>query len=367
LSARDSLTASSCVAQNSWIELDGIEVPMGILDWLFGGGDDAAGPTIDPAVIDQRIEQVVQIVNPRLKLVPGYHRKLAPAVAQAVLYCRELEAQIPSGLDMSAAAWSDNPVLRAVFATAQDVPALFSRCPEVQDFFEASPGADGVWVSLRFRRKEEKCFGMAAQGEVVQHDVAQTSVSFVEKKILQPCLREHDARIEIRRRAFKFLVTQALEQIASVNTRRKDLIEQRTMLQTRLAILKGQHAGLESMLGNDSGAVEKIENVERKLAENEMSLRECPSAGESIDYIMKRVRSVLTHGSDYLEVRPVRIRLDQMNIMVPEGSPATATEILLPEVLVKHVPQIELLVGRFPRSELIPRGSLLDQAQRLLG
>jgi len=282
---------------------------MGILDWLFGGSDDATGSTVDPAVIDQRIEQVVQIVNPRLKLVAGYHRKLAPAVAQAVLYCRELEAQIPSGLDMSAAAWSQNPVLRALFATAQDVPDVFSRCAEVQDFFEQSPGADEVWFSLRFRQKEERRFGVAAQGEVVHHDVAQMSVSFVEKKVLQPCAREHDARIEIRRRAFKFLVTQALEQIASVNTRRKDLIEQRTMLQTRLAILKGQHAGLESMFENDSGAVDKIENVERKLAENERSLRECPSAGESIDYVMKRVRSVLTHPSDYLEIRPVKIRL----------------------------------------------------------
>jgi hypothetical protein len=340
---------------------------MGILDWLFGSNDDATGSTVDPAIIEQRIEQVVSMVDPRLKLVSGYQSKLAKPVEQAILYCRELEGTIPSGLEMSAGAWSENPLLRALFATAQDVPAVFSRCAEVQDFFEGSPGAEDVWASLRFRLREEKGFGLAVHGEVVQHDVARTSVSFGEKKVLQPCACEHDARIEIRRRAFKFLVTQALEQVASVNTRRKDLIEQRSMLQARLSILKGQRAGLESMFDADGGAVEKIGEVERKLAENEHSLAEFPGAGETLDYVMKRVKSVLTHASDYLQVRPITVRLNQMNIIVPEGSGEAATELVLPEVLVKHVPQINLLVGRFPRSELIRRGSLIDEGRRLLG
>ena len=340
---------------------------MGILDWLFGGSDDETGSTVDPAVIDQRIEQVVQIVNPHLKLVTGYHSKLAPVVEQAVLYCRQIEARILPSLEMSAAAWSENPLLRALFATANDVPAVFSRCTEVQDFFEASPGAQEVWASLRFRRQEEQVFGLAVQDGIVQHDVAQTSVSFVEQNVLQPRASEYEARLEIRRRAFKFLVTQALEQIASVNTRRKDLIEQRAILRARLSMLKGQRVGLESMLESGSGAVDKIENLERKLAANESSLAEFPGAAETLDYVMKRVRSVLTHAAGYLEVRPVSLRLDQMNILVPEIASTAASEIVLPEVLVKHVPQIHLVVGRFPRSELIRRESLFDEAQRLLG
>lgn len=340
---------------------------MGILDWLFGGSDDETGTTVDPAVIDQRIEQVVRIVNPYLKLVAGYHRKLAPVVEQAVLYCRQIEAQILPSLEMSATAWSKNPLLRALFATADDVPAVFSRCTEVQDFFEDSPGADEVWASLRFRRHEERGFGLALQDDEVHHDVAQTTVSFIDKKVVQPRASEYEARLEIRRRAFKFLVTQALEQIASVNTRRKDLTEQRTMLQARLSMLKNQRAGLEAMLDNDSGAVDKIEELERKLDQNERSLAQCPGAGETLDYVMKRVRSVLSHAADYIQVSPVSLRLDQMNIIVPAGSPAPAIEIVLPEVLVKRVPQIHVVVGRFPRSELIRRESLLDEAQRLLG
>lgn len=343
---------------------------MGILEWLFGGSDDEVGSVVNPSVIAQRIEQVVQMVNPHLRLVAGYERKLAPAVERAVLYCRQVEAQIPQ-LEMSAAAWSKSAVLRAVFATPHDVPAVFSRCIEVQDFFAESPGAQEVWASLRFRRQEEKRFGPIVQDDVVRQDVAQTHVSFMHKRILQPRGTEYEARLEIRRRSFMFLVTQALEQISSVNTRRKDLTEQRAVLQARLSMLNCQRAGLESMLENDTGAVEKmeeaVEEVERKLAANERTLAQCPGAGETLDYVMRRVRSVLNHGPEYLQIRPLTLRLDQMNIMVPEDAGAGGNEIVLPEVLVKRAPQIHLLVGRFPRSELIRRGSLIDEAQRLLG
>ncbi len=220
---------------------------------------------------------------------------------------------------------------------------------------------------LRFVRKEEKGFGVAVHGEVVQHDVPRTSVSFGDKAALFPCACEHDARIGIRRRAFKFLVTQALEEIASVDTQRTDLQEQHSMLKTRLAILKGQRAGLEAMLGNGEGTSDKIEEVELKLDENEQSLERFPRVGETLDYALERVQSVLTHGADYLQVRAVKLRLDQMNVLVPEGSPEPATEIALPEVLVKGTPVINLLACRFARSELIPRGRLIDEAQRLLG
>ncbi len=339
---------------------------MGILDWLFGGSDDETGSAVAQQVIDQRIEQVVQIVNPRLKLVPGYRRRLAPAVEKAVLYCRQVEAQIVPSLEMSAAAWSESPILRALFATADDVPAVFSRCTEIQEFFENSPCAENVWASLRFRRQEVEGFGPAIHDGTVHQDVARTCVSFVDKTVLQPRVSEQEARIEIRRRAFKYLVAQALGQIASVSTRRKDLIEQRTMLQARLSMLKAQQVGLESVLESGSGAIEKIDDLARKLSENERSLAECPAIGNTLDYVMKRVRSVLIHAADHLAVEQVSLRLDPMNVRLPAGGAAAATGIRLPEVVVRHEPRIHVLVGRFPRRELIRRESLFDEARRLL-
>ena len=77
----------------------------------------------------------------------------------------------------------------------------------------------------------------------------------------------------------------------------------------RLSILKGQRIGLEAALGNGEAASDKIEEVERKLAENEQSLAKFPGVGEGLEYAMGRVQDVLSHASDYLQVRTVKLRL----------------------------------------------------------
>ncbi len=341
---------------------------MGILDWLFGGNDEAIGSTVAPAIIEQRIEQIVRIINPRLKLVPGYRRKLFPAVEQAVLYCREIEAKIPPAIEASATVWAENPTLRALFATARDIPEVFSRSRAVRDFFEATPGAEHVWATLRFLCREATGFGMAAEGGVVRHEVAQTCVSFADKKVVLPSGCEHDARLEIRRRAFKFLLTEVLQQITSVDMQRQDLKAQRSMLQARLMILKGQRVGLEAMLEEEgAGGRQKIEDVERKLSENERALAAFPGTGETLEGLIGRVQEVLTHGPDYLRIGMTKLRLDQMNVLVPEGAGEVAVEIVLPKVEVKSAPVVSLLACRFPRSELIRGRRLLHQAGQLLG
>lgn len=340
---------------------------MGILDWLFTKHDEASGSAVDAAVIDQRIEQVLRIVNPRLKLVAGYHRKLSPAVVRAVLYCREIEAQIPPAIEVSSTAWSDSPLLRALFVGAPDIPALFSRSVAVQDFFAASIGAEEVWATLRFHVRQREVFGVAVEGDIVRHDVAQTTISFSDKKVVLPSGSERDARLEIRRRAFKFLVTEVLEQIAAADLQRKDLAEQRSMLGTRLRILKSQGSGLEAMLDENGGTRQQIEDVERQLAENERALAAFPSAGETLENVIWRIREVLTHAADYLRIRTVALRLDPFNVALPEGSGEAAVELALPTVVVQRAPEVQLVACRFPRRELIDRSSLLDEARRQLG
>ena len=208
---------------------------------------------------------------------------------------------------------------------------------------------------------------MAADGGVVRHDVVRTCVSFIEKKIVLPSGCEHDARIEIRRRIFKFLLTEALQQITTVDMERKHLREQCSMLQTRLMILKGQRVGLEAMLEDGDGARQKIEDVKQKLTENERALAAFPSAGKTLEEVIGRVQDVLMHGSDYIRIEMVKLRLDQMNVLAPAGAGESATEIVLPKVVVKSAPVVNLITCSFPRGEFIRGKSLLREAEQLLG
>ena len=52
--------------------------------------------------------------------------------------------------------------------------------------------------------------------------------------------------------------------------------------------------------------------------------------------------------------------------LVPEGTGEAAVEIVLPKVVVKSAPVVNLLACSFPRAELIRCRSLLHEAGRLL-
>lgn len=340
---------------------------MGILDWFLGRTGDESAAKEDDALVARATEHVVRMVDPRIKLLPGYEKKLRGAIEHAIGFCREFGDRMPPGVPMDATAWNADPLVRALFATAADVSPVFSRSPEVQDFFAATPGADRVFAVLRVMRREERGFGMQLQGEVVQQDVAQTAVNFSEKRVVLPSATEEGVRREIMRRVFQFLTTEALEQISSADTRRKDLKEQRSALQTRLAILHRHGAGLESVLERDSGVAAKVEDMEQQLAESERALGELPTAGQTLEYCVDRVKAVLFHPEQYLDMQPVAMRLNAMNILVTGTSTENTYEISLPELRVRGKPALDALIASFPHNQLISRGSLMDQASRQLG
>lgn len=339
---------------------------MGLLDWLFGGGAPATGKE-DDALIALATEHVVKAVDPRLKLVSGYEKKLRDPIETAIAHCRAFGSKVPPAAPVSSETWGTDPTVCAMFATATDVPQIFSRSPELQDFFASAPGTDHAFAALTATRSVEKSFGMRAQGEVLQRDVAQTTVSFSKHQVTIPSVGEDEVRREIMRRVFRFLATQALRQISSAKIRREDLKLRRSFLRTRLDLLQRQRAGLESVLDDPKDTVGKLEEIETQLNENERELSELPTGDQTLDYVMKRVKAVLMHPADHMDIHPVTMRLNRMNIVVPDGSPEPASEVCLPEVSVRAKPRFVLLLARFPRSELLARTSMADEAQRLLG
>src|SRR5512147_3109180 len=113
---------------------------MGILGWWRNrsGGGSAAAP--DRQIVDETIERVAQITNPRLKLARRFRAQLAPAVETALAYTGELVNAMPAPREASSAGWAGDPYMQAFFATADDLVQIFSRVPLVRAQFEQNPG-----------------------------------------------------------------------------------------------------------------------------------------------------------------------------------------------------------------------------------
>jgi hypothetical protein len=143
---------------------------------LFGAAPAGAAGTVEPELVQLAVEEIVDAVDPRLRSVSGYRKRLAPGAGHTIAHLRELGRELPVPIEFSRTAWSTDPLLNAFFATADDLPALLGRSEELRAFF-AAPGnaaATEAHALLAMMKTERQVFAPAFVDGALQQDVAQT-------------------------------------------------------------------------------------------------------------------------------------------------------------------------------------------------
>jgi len=163
---------------------------------LFRGPAEAVDAA-DRPLVDDAIEAFVETVEPRVRLRSGYREKLSGPAARTIAHLRGL-ARAPLGpVLLSRAAWSEDPRVHAFFAAADDVPDCLARSEELRRFFDEHPACDEACALLGMRREERQVFAPRLEGEVLRHDVAQTTVGFSGHRLVAPSADLAQARLEV--------------------------------------------------------------------------------------------------------------------------------------------------------------------------
>src|SRR5262249_47638884 len=144
---------------------------------LFGSSTVTANEA-DQSLIDDLVESVVDIVEPRVRLRAGYSDKLADAVRTTIAHLRELGRMSLEPITLSPAAWSRDPRVRAFFVSAGDVRTLIGRSDELRELFDSHADCARACALLGMKRQERRVLAPRLEGEVMRQDVAQTTVSF---------------------------------------------------------------------------------------------------------------------------------------------------------------------------------------------
>lgn len=273
----------------------------------------------DPRVIDI-VEQAVAVVDPRLRALSDYQTRLLPAAQLAWEHVCTITRPMPEPVELARERWSIDPLLRAVFATPDEIDALLARSSEVKDWI-AKPGSSPLQrinALLVMRRTEYKRLGVEHSGEQTMHDVQQTTVDFSEHRIV--CLSDTlpHMRQLIKRSALNQLYLRALDEIQSILGSRQQLEQQRSVLQTRLRLLQGQGGTLDELLSGTVTA--QAPELARKMEENAARLNENHATLDTLDDYLKVLVHTLEHAKDYLHATPLQLSLNTMNVMVDAAS-----------------------------------------------
>lgn len=195
-----------------------MDVISRLTDWL------RPAPPL-PEEEQQAIERAVDRVDPLLRLLPNYRRRLAPAVRHALSHGEALVASLPGPVAVHAHAFSDNPLIHAIFATPDNIAETLSRSQEVKHFLAAPHNqmAEAFYGLLGARRREKKVMGTALCGEVIQAETPQTLLYFADHTLRAVGASLDETRRQLRMAGFDSLVESFAEYRKESGDRHQDI------------------------------------------------------------------------------------------------------------------------------------------------
>ena len=303
------------------------------------------------------VEHVVDEVNPKLRAIGSYRKKLKQAVERALDYCAEVVASIPGPVEVNRTAWSKDPMVRAFFSGIEDMRDVLSSNREVRDFFDG-PGASGqqhCYALLNMQRSERTVTGVEGSGDIIKRDVLQTSVSFRDHRVVKPGPSESQLRQELETRAFEVLVAYVLERITMLIACRESLKEKQLLLDMQLRHAQVKKASLSPLLEGGGNKAADIEALQQRQQHMTQELEQAGAKLTTLDDYIDRISEVLGNPERHFRVNRISMRLSQMNIKRDEKSAGSGHDLEFTEALLGEQLQRILLIIKFPRDELLER------------
>jgi len=289
------------------------------------------------------LERVVDGTDVKIRLVPGYRRKLLGAVEAALEFADRLIDRFPEPLDLSPDRFVSDPYVNAFFVSPRDLKKIIRQSSELHDFFDqgCSAGIQDCCVLLCMLKTEKKILGMENSFGQIRRDVEQTSVSFSDHNILSPADTENNARQELKCCVFEGLITNALSQLMEFRATRRRLESKQRVLRSRLRSLESS----STAAGGSAGSP-----IEKELAELEKKLALLGYL--TPEAILKQVDSVLRQPAEFLSIEKVILEIDKMGIKATPGTDRASNRLELTEVKIKgQMPRIVTL-AKLCRNEL---------------
>jgi hypothetical protein len=326
------------------------------------GGREAVG-RYPESLIEMAIERTVDGTDSRLRLVPGYRKRLREPVIHAIDHVVALVDGIPATVAAGPGDYRNDPRLTALFASADEMQQMFARDKGLSDYLSGSEGrgAERVTALLMARREERHILGMDLVGDQVRRDVAQVTVSFSGHHLLEPQTIEEECRRFLKRRAFDHLLALALAQIAEARLERADLTRQRDLLQRKLRTMK---RGTLSFDQPDPGEPDEAA-IQAELDDVSGQLQALGADAGLLKAHLEVVAERLQGAERQIWAEDVQLCLGPMNIRREPGDPSGRVILLHELQTTRGARAVVLPVAIDPR-ELPRQEDFVSAAQRYL-
>lgn len=266
---------------------------MGLFDWL------KSPPPCDAAT-RTRVAHTVARVDPMIGQVSDHETVLAPVVRQAYDYCERLALAIPGPFPISRTAFASDPMIHALFGSAEDIETMLATSQCVRDYLSGEQGIppDECCALLGMRRRITAGFGTRLSGDVIQRDEPQKTLTFADHTLAEPSPDLDTAHRRLADAMFDGLLKGFVNHVDEVREERQELRDSQAMERARARV-----AGPESHT--------------RRLAELEDRLRETVDALQP-EHLLHTLVDYLSTPEVLLRLEPVQLWVDRFGVLIED-------------------------------------------------
>lgn len=337
------------------------------LSSLFSG-DSADNQIVSEDIVNKAIERAVDGTDTRIRFYRKYREQLRTPVTQAIAHVIQLVDSLPEPAELARGSFRTDPRIRAFFVSPDHLEETLGEIQTIPEYLAGKSGVlpAEIFGLLTMEQTERRTFGMQLDGDHVRRDVPQVAVSFSGHNYLAPSDSEAQTRLELKKRAFDFLVEVALERIASSRSQKADIRKQQALLAKKLDAMKAGHWGIEAMVKDAGNASTDIPALEEEIARLNSALEGMGRDTGDMQHSLDILTDTLGRSRDWLDLRTVTLHLDQMGNKLDEEVASPSNTLELTELFSATGERRIALLARFPRNQLPDKPDFFEQASSYL-
>jgi hypothetical protein len=294
-----------------------------------------------PPRVSAALERVDSLVDPLLKSAAHFEHKLAAPLEYALGYCDGLVAALPGPVDLNRQAFANDPLVHALFATAEDIDQMLGRSQAVRDYLAEPASWENEYFYAMFaaRRQQKRQLGVAVEGDVLHSDVPQLVIYFSDQTLIEPSSSLAITQQRLRDRALDSLLTSFHDHVDSLRSERDGMRADLSVERAHLTVLRGKTEGKEYAIRT------------RHMAELDARLR---NTAESLlpEHLLQALADFLHAPEPSLNLSPVSITVDRLGIVSDSDKPDSNVHTLsFPELSSRDKRLHLVMLARIRRDE----------------
>jgi len=274
----------------------------------------------------KRIESIVETIEPKIKQVRGYRKRLQKPLFICQEYCKKIVKGIPGPIYLKHVNDQTDPLIKAAFAGPEKLGDLLSKAESSRLKALALPGKERVAL-LTMTRTDRTIYGSSKLGNMLVGDEKLTSITFSDHKIVGMAETFETSRNQLEKYILEIIANSASHELAA---RRADLEEVRQRKEKLRAMWEmfggADHAG-KITSPDYTDEEEKLEKVETMLEETETELSTAIKGYEAPKDRLIFLERYLSEPEKIVAVGLVSLRLDWRNVLTenPDEKASTIT------------------------------------------